>query len=163
MLPIGDSSIIKEIIDNDGIKRVDLNVGRYMETVKDDDARKFESRPILSKLGIRILECVTSRDATRQQIQDAENVHANLGIAFDSRNPGLDAEVFDLIVREITSPNMDDVEIVTRGGKKFKNSQLTLKKTVNIDAFAKTVHHNSAWEEMGIFFDDLKNSGALEE
>ena len=40
LLPVENNSIIKQIIDDGGIKKLDLNVGRYMETVK-DDADKF--------------------------------------------------------------------------------------------------------------------------
>ena len=162
LLQIEDKLIIKEIIDAGGIKKVDLNVGRYMETVK-DDADKFKPRKIIEELGSSILECITLKDATRRQIEEAENIHAKLIITFDSRRSGLKHEEFDSIAQDVASENLDDVELVTKSGKRIKNSELTLKKSVRIEAFGKTVHHNIAREEMEIFFEELKNSGTLEE
>ena len=123
----------------------------------------FKSRTIIEKLGTRILECLTLKDATRRQIEEAENIHAKLVITLDSRRSGLEYEEFDSIVQEVASQNLDDVEIVTKSGERIKNSELTLKKAVDIETFGKTVHHNSAWEEMEKFFEELKNSGTLED
>ena len=141
---------------------MDLNVGRCMESVK-DDAEKFESRTIIQKLGTTILECLVLKDETRRQIEEADNIHAKLIITLDSRRSGLKREEFDSIAQEVASQNLDDVEIVTKSGKRIKNSELTLKKTVKIEAFGKTVHHNSAWEEMENYFNELKISGTLED
>ncbi len=72
-------------------------------------------------------------------------------------------EEFDSIAKDLADQSLDDVDIVTKSGKRIKNSELQLKKTVSIEAFGKTVHYNSAWEEMENFIEELKISGTLED
>ncbi len=65
LIPKGNKSIIQEIIDDGGIKKVDLNVGRYLETAK-EDADKSKPRTIIQKIGRSILESLAFKDATRR-------------------------------------------------------------------------------------------------
>ena len=161
LIQIENPAVVKEIIDQGGIKKVNLNVGRYMETARESSG--LHPRTIIERLGARILDCLALKDETRRQIEQAENVHAQLVITLDSRRSGLEREEFDLIVQKVAEESLDDVEIVTKAGERIKNSELVLKKVVDIEAFGKTVHHNYAWEEMENFLNELRVSGMLEE
>ena len=161
LIQFENPAVIKEIIDQGGIKKVNLNVGRYMETAR--ESSDFHPRTIIERLGANILDSLALKDETRRQIEEAENVHAQLVISIDGRRSGLEHETFDSIVQKVAEESLDDVVIETKAGKRIKNSELVLKKIVNIEAFGKTVHHNSAWEEMEKFFNELRVSGMLEE
>lgn len=161
LIPIVNREVVDEIMNQGGFKKINLNVGRYMETARDSD--KTRPQRIVEKLTNTIWKSLIYKDETLRQIEQAENVHAQLIITLDSRRPGLEHEEFDSIAQDIADEGLNDIEIETKTGKRIKNSELVLKKTVEIEAFAKTVHHNVAWEEMANYFSELRGSGILEE
>ena len=68
------------------------------------------------------------------------------------------------MMEEVTSESDDDdVEIVTGQGQRIKRGRLLLKKPVKIAAFAKTVHHLPAWDELESYLRELKAKGILDE
>jgi len=56
-----------------------------------------------------------------------------------------------------------DYVIKTGTGQRITPDEIYMKTTVAIDADGKTVRCNKVWKELTIFFDDLEESGALEQ
>ena len=63
----------------------------------------------------------------------------------------------------ISDAEGDDLKIITGEGKVYQLGKLVLKKGARVATFGTTVSHHQAWEEMEIYFDELRLSGALEE
>ena len=67
------------------------------------------------------------------------------------------------IAAGIAAENEQDIEIETGTGQRIKRGEVVLKKSVDIAAFGKTVHHGDAWNQMAQYFDELREDGMLEE
>lgn len=162
LVPIANN-LVAEQIRRDGAKKIDINVGQYLETVREGTERISET--IFQKLGRQILESILENDEDRQKVAEAENVNARLSIRLDTRRSGLTPS--DLVpmveVLDNDSEDEDDYVIETKTGERIKKGRLILSKVVSIEAFEKTVHHNAAWELMRDYYNELDERGALEE
>ena len=163
LLPIANQSVVQKIYKK-GIKQINLDVGQYSETSRET----YDNRPrkIVEQLsdGFReILMSLISSDEDRHHIEEADNVSAKLIIKLDKRRPGLMPEDLSSVAERIASEDEDDIEIETMDGQKVRKGTLICSKQVEIDSFAKTIHHNHAWEEMSNYFQTLKDSGMLGE
>ena len=162
LVSIANRSVVRQI-QREGIKKVNLNVGQYMETARQDE----EERPqtILQRVSRSILESLVMSEENRQRIREAENVQAQLVISIDSRRRGLEPEELAQIIQEAASESEDgnEMEIVTGQGQRIRRGRLLLKKPVKVTAFAKTVYHQPAWDEMEIYLRELKTKGVLDE
>ncbi len=162
LLSISNSETVKQLR-HQGVKKINLNVGQYIETSRMAE----ESRPkgkIVEQLGLYMRDTISAlvtKEADRQHIEEAENVNARLVITFDGRRPGLRAENLAPIAEAIANEGEEDIEIETSTGQRIKGGHLILRKAVNVSGFAKTVHHNDAWEKMEDYFNELTRSGVL--
>ena len=57
----------------------------------------------------------------------------------------------------------DDYVIVTKSGQRISPDEIFMKSTVLIEKEGKTVQRDKAWKELTNFYDELKNSGVLEQ
>ena len=160
LLSIANDHAVQEVFSK-GVKKIHMNIGQYMETAKQNNY--IESEWIVQRLGREVLSTLVLADEDRRRIEEAENVHAKLTISIDTRKAGLKPEELTPIARQAASESEEDIEFETVDGTRVKAGQLILKKTVSIRAFAKTVHHQHAWEEMEVYFRELNNNRALEQ
>ena len=160
LLPIARPAAVQQVCEQ-GVKKISLNVGQYMETARERDDYRHET--IVERIGRGILSTLFTREEDRRRIERAENVSAQLVVKLDSRRPGLSPEDLAPIAQEIAEESEDDVVIETSKGQRFQRGNLVLKKVVDVAAFEKTVHHVHAWEIMAEYFRDLTNSGMLGE
>ena len=161
LVSIANRDVTRQI-QREGVKAVNLNVGQFMETARLD----VEERPqtILQQLSRSILNTLVTKDEDRERIRQAENVQAKLVISIDSRRKGLEPEDLAPIMQEVISESDDDdMEIVTGQGQRIKRGRLLLKKPAKVPVFAKTVHHQPAWDEMEIYMGELRTKGVLDE
>ena len=159
LVPVADAEMIQKVYEQ-GVKKLQLNIGQYLETARERD----DSRPkrIIENLGMDILMDLISKDEDRQKVEEAENVNARLIITLDSRRPGLKPEDLANIAQKAATESPDDVEFETRAGHRFKRGDLILKKSVEIEVFAKTIQHQDAWRKMSEYLNELSGSGVLE-
>jgi hypothetical protein len=61
------------------------------------------------------------------------------------------------------SEKNEDYVIVTKTGQKISPKEIFMRSKVSIESDGKTVNRDKAWRELLGFFDQLKNSGALEQ
>ena len=122
-----------------------------------------ERLTISQKIGRTILDLLELDEKNRRKIEEAANVQARLIISCDKRLPGLEPENLATIAQNIFDEEEDQIEIETAKGKRIRGGKLVLKKVVKIESFGKTVNHKKAWEEMAMYFEDLKNSNALQQ
>ena len=158
-LPIADPETIDQVYREGGIKKIDMNVGRYLETARDYEE---QHETIVRRLGRSVVELFTD-DETRRRIEEADNVNAKLTISLDSRRPGLTADELAEFAQTAADESEDDVDIVTARGQRIKRGELVLKKSVLVAEFGQTVHHNAAWDEMRGYFSELQADGFLEQ
>ena len=146
----------------EGVKKIDLNISQYRETARAGTDRTTIVEALRSSVLGVILDLV-SEDETREQLRNAENVQAKLVISLDRRRPGLTPEDLAPVAEQIVDEEDErDVEIETSSGHRIRSGELVLKKAVEVDAFAKTVHHQHAWELMGEYLRELRQSGMLD-
>lgn len=159
LLPVANEQIVRQIR-RQGVKKINLNVGQYMETAR----RHEDTQPtIIRQLGRAILETLLDREEDRRQIEEAANVQARLIITCDTRRPGIQPEDLTRVAAGIAAENEQDIEIETGTGQRIKQGQVVLKKSVEVASFGKTVHHGDAWDQMAQYFDELREGGMLEE
>ncbi len=158
LLAIGDSKVIEDV-HAQGVKSIDLNIGQFNETALDREERH---ETLVEHLRRELLSTLFSKEEDRRKVQEAENVQARLVVTINSRKRGLTAEELAPVGLQLLDESEDDVEIVTGGGQRIKRGALLLRKAVKVSAFAKTVHHNHAWELMDEYFQELEESGALD-
>ena len=160
LIRVANEKVVKEAY-SQGVKKIELNIGQYMETVKQRE--EVSRKTIVEQLGINVLKSLLTKDSDRKSIEEASNVTAQLVVKIDSRKPGLTADKLGEIAQEIADENEDEISVVTKKGNVIKGGELVLKKKVKITARAKSIHHNQAWEEMETFLQELEELGALEE
>lgn len=159
LVPVANEQIVRQIR-RQGVKKINLNVGQYLETTRRHD----DTGPtIIKRIGRAILENLLEREEDRRRIEEAANVQARLIITCDTRRPGIEPEALTSIAAGIAAENEQDIEIETGTGQRIKQGQVVLKKSVDIAAFGKTVHHGDAWDQMAQYFDELREGGMLEE
>lgn len=139
---------------HEGVKKIHFNVGLYGETVRETIVKQL--RPSLWDLFLK-------NEIPRRRIEDAANVTVELVIKLDARRSGLSPEDLVPLARRAVEENEDDVVIETAQGQRIRKGDLVLKTKVRVKAFAKTVHHNDAWDKMAEYFQYLESSGMLEE
>lgn len=160
LISVANDRTVKEV-SSKGVKKIHLNFGQYMETAKEHTYTESDS--IVKRLGREVLSILVHSDEDRRRIEEADNVHAKLTISLNTRRSGLQPEELTPIANQAASESEEDIELETADGTRIKAGQLILKKTVNVRAFAKTVHYKHAWEEMEDYFRELRNNGALEQ
>lgn len=163
LLPIANEQVMRQIR-REGVKKLRLNIGQYHETatvgIENDQPRRR-----LSDMGQILWENLAAKDDHRGLIRQASNVTARLEISLDRRRKGLVPEQLTEVVEEIVADAEDkhDVQIETGSGQLIRRGRLVLKKAVEVQAFAKTIHHERAWHEMIEYFQELSRRGALDE
>lgn len=159
LLPVANEQIVRQIR-RQGVKKINLNVGQYLETARRHDDT---GSTIIERVGRAVLENLLTREEDRRRIEEAANVQARLIITCDTRRPGIQPDDLTPIATDIAAENEQDIEIETGTGQRIKQGQVVLKKSVDIAAFGKTVHHGDAWDQMAQYFDELREGGMLEE
>jgi len=160
LLPIADPRAVRRVYAEGGVKRIDMHVGRYLETSYVDEQRHDT---FLRRVGREIVLALVGEDDDRRRIEEAENVNAKLMISLDGRRKGLDSQKFTHFAENLVDENEEDVELVTRAGQRIRRGELILKTTVDVDAHGKTVHYGHAWERMKEYFEYLYRAGYLRE
>ena len=160
LIPTANREVVQRAY-KQGVKKISLNVGQYMETAREWE--ESQRKIILEHLGINILKALFTKEEDRLRIERAANVSAQLVIKLDTRRRGLSPEGLVPLAREIAEESEDDVVIETGKGQRIQRGDLVMTKKVNVKAFAKTVDHIDAWHIMMEYFQDLKDSGVLEE
>ena len=163
LLPIANPDVARRVAEQ-GVKRLHFDVGQFFETAREHDDR--QRRTIVQQLGANIkatLKSLITDDADRRRVEEAENLHAKLVISIDSRRRGLTHEVLKPLAHRIIEEGEEGIEIETKTGQRIRHGELLERKPVKVAAFAKTVHHNHAWEQMQEFFAELRKGGALEQ
>ena len=162
LVPIANETVAEQIRQQ-GPKKIELNLGQYLETARSglDRARTT----IWRNIGRGLLELLVQDENDRQKIEEAENVNARLTITLDGRRAGLEPSDLAPVAEHLVADSEDDDDIVieTATGERIQKGRLALARHVNIDAFHKTVHYNSAWEAMREYYGELADRGALDE
>ena len=158
LVAIANSSLVSKVL-SQGVKGLNLNLGLHAETVRE---MQVESQTIARRIGRMVLETLIESDEDLRKIEEADNVQARLVVRIDSRKPGVAAEDLASIGQQVASESGGEVEIETKGGQRYRRGELALRKKVRVEAFAKTVHHNDAWEQMSTYLRELSSSGTLD-
>ena len=159
---VADQEVVRRVRQEGGIKKLDLNIGEYMETaIAETSADRQERKTIIERLGRDVILDLIAEDDTRADILAADNVSARLIISLDRRRPGISPDDFAVAAEPLITESEDEVEFETASGHRVKRGQLILKKAVDVKPFAKTVSHQHAWELMDEYLRELRQSGML--
>ena len=158
LIPIVNENVLRQIR-REGVKKIDLNIGQYLETKRHGEEAEAT---ILQRLGWDIFDGLLTKEVHRRKIQEAENLKAKLVITFDSRRAGIESDDLTPIAKAIADESENDIIIETGTGKRIQRGQVMLKKPVKVAAFAKTVHHCDAWDRMEAYLGELREGGMLD-
>ena len=163
LTPVANNKVIKKLY-REGVKKIDLNIGQYMETSRSQE--RVSSRQIVEQLRGNVLSTLKellTKESDKRSIEEASNISAKLIIKIDKRKSGLTTEKLAEVAKKIATESEDEVSIVTDENNVIRRGQLVLKKKVRITTDAKSIHYNQAWEEMLNYLGELQELGALEE
>ena len=155
---VADPEVVRRV-SREGVKKIDLNIGQYMETTRAELDNK--PRTIVQNLGRHVISDLIAEDDRRADILAANNVSAKLIISLDRRRPGITPEDLTSITEQISNESEEDIKFETASGYRVNGGELTLKKVVDVRAFAQTVDHQHAWELMEDYLRELRQSGML--
>ena len=161
LLPIANNNIANRLR-REGIKKVHLEVGQYLETAYAD--REVYVSPLM-RIGQSIFDALVMRDEDRHRFERAENLHAKLIITRDGRRMGIEPEDLNPFVQSVIDEEEEEqgILIETSSGHIIKQGDVQLRRKVTVDEFGKTVTHRHAWQLMTNYFQELRQCGMLEE
>lgn len=160
LLAVADETVIQQIRQQ-GVKKIHLHVGQYLETSKQ---YAVDHPTIIQKIGRAILDNLVEDEKTQSEIEAAANVQVRLVISCDTRYKGqLRPDDLTSIAQKIAREDDEAIEIETGTGQRIKRGQVVRKRPVDIVGFGKTVDHEDAWRKMVEYYLDLRNGGMLDQ
>lgn len=154
LMPVANVDSAK-LLAEQGVKAILLNASLYKVTV---DTLEHDSvtKTISGRLKQLFTDLVEA-DPTFDDLKEAENLKMQLKISFDRRKKGAivtGQELLD-VAKKLTEEHDDEYVIETMSGNKVSSKAITLRKTVELTSFGKTVIYNDAWREMDVYYDEL--------
>lgn len=143
------------IIQNDGVKEIELGAGLY-EATTTYQARKDKLSGALGTVGRHISALFGSDKHPRpDNLQVAVVLKAD-GRIKDGRVLGY--RRINQLARSLID-GKEDYVIVTRKNQRITNDSISIKRVVEIEAHGKSVNSNAAWKALAEFYAELIESG----
>lgn len=152
----------RTLIAKSGVKAVHLDVFNYSETL----ARNKKTEHSLSDSVLGTILGILTKERSMSELREAQNLHARLTLTFDKRRKvgALKEEDFTRFATQLSEDeNAQGYVIETRSGEKISSTELLLQKKVDIVRYGNTVPYKTAWGEMKIYLQELRDMEALVE
>ena len=146
LLAVANETVIQQIR-QEGVKKIHLHVGQYLETSRQYAADQLT---VIQKIGRAILDNLVEDEKTQSEIESAANVQARLVISCDTRYKGqLQPDALTSIAQKIAREDDESIEIETGTGQRIRRGQVVRKRSVDIVEFWKDRGLQGCVEENG--------------
>ena len=166
LVPIARQSAVRQL-QREGAKRLHLNLGQYLETVREGAEQAGGSGNLFQRFGDAVGGMLESAELSRRRMAEAENLQVGLSISLDQRfsrgqviKP---TDLSEMAVKLVDEGEEGDVIIETRSGARLTRGQLKVAKPVYLKPLNQSVDYKDAWNAMARYFRELKRLGTLEE
>lgn len=149
------------LIQSQGVKSITIDASIF-----DASIDCMERKTVSSKLGGSLMDELKSlalKDLGQKEIDQAENLSARIVLTFDSRRKKavLGRDTLTSMAAKIVSEDDDGFTIETVGGETIRQNQITLRKTVKLAKYGKSVYRNDTWKELRQYYNELNAAGNL--
>ncbi|MEN7972683.1 MAG: hypothetical protein ABFR47_02490 [Verrucomicrobiota bacterium] len=162
--PVADIDKV-EIIKREGVKKIRMGSSLYKATT-DRMQRKTKKTVLLGGIAEDIASIfMKTQYENIDELKKFENLQVRLEISFDKRKKGgaLAAKQLTKAGADLLDNEDDDFTIETMNGKKLTSDDLRVSKNTFINAHGKSVSCQDAWSNMMSYYEELYNSGILDE
>jgi len=153
-----------QLIRNQGVRSLNLGVSLFEATLD-----HMERTTVKKRLGGGLMDevkAMLSEDPELQEIDAAENLSAEIILKFDSRrkDKALGRQRVETLATRLIEDGEDEgFTIVTMEGEKIKGSDISLRKTVCLPKYGKSVFCGDAWRALEEYYYELQAGGLLEQ
>lgn len=152
-----------KLIQKQGVKSVNLNVSLF-----DASVEHLHRNTIKKKLGGGLMDeikALLSIDKKITEINDAENLTAQILLTYDSRRKKgiIGRQRIEKIARQMIEEDDEGFSIKTLSGETIRGSDIALKKSVSLPKHGKSVFCGEAWRALESYYYELKAGGLLEQ
>lgn len=168
-----------KMIQNEGVKAIELNSSLYEASIDHINARIDKSEPKFSELRKAIAEQIKrifSKDPTLKEIQEKENINISLTIRFDgkearkhTKEQGFGevgktrlAKASEMLLKE-SDELTDGFAIVTGDGNRITSNEIVVSDNYRIETFGKSLDRSNAWDKLEEYYYQLDNRGIVKQ
>jgi hypothetical protein len=162
VIPVANVSKVRMLQEN-GVRSIRLRSGLHSTTL--DRVAETSIRGKIFGPISREMKKYIRKNREFEELLAAENPTVEVSLRFDSRRRGGDVaqEAFRRFGEDVLETDSgDQFEIETLDGQRLKSDDLQLRKRVQLPAHGKTVVSLEARRELEIYFQELRQQGALE-
>jgi hypothetical protein len=161
LMPVADADRLA-VIEDEGVKQISLDATAFSATA-DHVTRKSVRRRVGQGM-IDAFRAIFQNDPDLHDINELENVSAELVIKFDRRKKGgkLAQERLRSIAKQLVDESSDGFKITTFRDTTLGQEEVVLHKKVSVPADGKTVQREAVFRELLTYFQELKDDGHLE-
>ncbi len=141
------------LIAQEGVHKLKLNAVAHAVSV--DEAERSTVRKKVTGV---ILDEIKHLLALDEAVPDeAENLKVEVSLSFDKRNgTELDRQSLQQLAETVLDEDDEGFQIETMTGRKIRAADILLSKTVTMEKFGKSVHHQEAWGHLLDFDTELR-------
>lgn len=159
---VGDINKLK-LIQSHGVKSVTFDTSIFAASIA-----HTERKSISSKIGGSLMDeikALASKDLGQKDIDQAENLNARIVLSYDIRRKKatLGQETLMSMATKVIDEAEDGFMIETLSGEKIRQSQIAVRKTVQLAKYGKSVLRDDAWLALRQYYSELKTSGTLDQ
>lgn len=153
---------LMDVIAQEGVKQVSLGTSVFAASV--DHARRKTLKRTLGAGVFDAFRAIFAEDPTFKDIDQQENLSAELVIKFDGRRKGgeVGRERIERLAERLVTESPEGFSIRTGKNTVLGHEEVALQKPVSIRAQGKTVQVDAVFAELVRYFLELKDAGHLE-
>lgn len=152
-----------KLIKAQGVKSITLS-----SSISEASVAHAERKTVSSKISGRLMDEVKAlllKDIPQDEIDQAENLNARIELSYDSRRKksSIGRKALNSVATQIIDDDEDGFEITTLSGETIRESQISLRKSVTLAKYGKSVWRDEAWSALLEYFQELKSGGFTEQ
>jgi hypothetical protein len=166
LVPVADANAL-QLIENEGVKAISLRAASYEATgqrAHRKSARQTSVRREITDGLWERLSAIFENDPELSDIQERENLSAEIIVKFDGRKKGgeVGQERIETLAKRLLEDEEDGFTITTRKNNVLGHNDIALQKVVYVPAAGKSVQTDAAFHEMTVYYGELGADGHLD-
>ena len=114
-------------------------------------------------MGERLYEMLFGSDEEEEWRRNA-NLQVRVMVSYDGRSKKgqLGTELITDLAHRLNSGDESDYIIKLQNGSSLTDQQIKVRKEIDLPSFGKTILYRDAWEEMDVYWRELKQGGVID-
>ena len=158
LLPVENAAKVQEIIRDGGVKKVDLNIGKF----RGSSGILGHADSIMGSISNNVRRMLQAGSGLNE-VASLADLGVKLTISVGRRRDELKHEMLTRVVRSVADEGDDDCMIFeTKARMRVRHGDLVLREPVELEVSGNTVVYTHAWNQMYRYFRELHRTGLLE-